>query len=165
MSDWTASRHYPSNAAIAHIQGGPPAPGIRGTVYFTEAPGGSWVSVNLSGLPPYRPAVGMDDPIGPHGFHIHENGTCAIGDPNDPFLPAGQHWNPDCQPHGNHAGDFPVVFSNHGQAMMAFYTDRFQPSDVIGKSVLLHLNPNDYRTQPAGDSGKRVACGVIEPYR
>lgn len=45
--------------------------------------------------------------------------------------------------------------------MMKFYTDKFTVEDIIGKSVLIHENPDDYRSQPAGNSGKRIACGVI----
>jgi Cu-Zn family superoxide dismutase len=49
--------------------------------------------------------------------------------------------------------------------MITFFTDRFNPADVVGKAVMIHQNPDDYRTQPAGDAGKRLACGVIELYR
>lgn len=117
--------------------------------------------VRVTGLPPYHPANG-GQPVGPHGFHIHENGVCMIGDPNDPFMSAGGHWNPTDQPHGNHAGDFPVLFSMNGTADMDFFTDKFKVSDVIGKSVVIHQNPDDYRSQPSGNSGKKLACGVIK---
>ncbi|WP_201260037.1 superoxide dismutase family protein [Tissierella sp. P1] len=46
---------------------------------------------------------------------------------------------------------------------MSFFTDKFKPEDIIGRSVIIHQNPDDYRTQPAGNSGKRIACGVIRP--
>jgi len=150
-----------TGAAVAYIKGGPLAPDINGIVIFRNVPGGTLVSADIAGLPPYRPAEGERDPVGPHGFHIHERGNCQIGDPNDPFQAAGEHWNPDNQPHGNHAGDFPVLFSNEGCAMMTFFTGRFRVRDVIGKAVIIHQNPDDYRTQPAGDAGKRLACGVI----
>ena len=148
--------------AIAHMKGGPLRPQITGVVSFFDVPGGSWVCADVDGLPPYRPGTKGEDPIGPHGFHIHEVGNCQVGDPKDPFQAAGEHWNPTKQPHGNHAGDFPVLFSNQGHARMCFFTDKFKPSQAIGKSVIIHLNPDDFRTQPAGDSGKRLACGVIE---
>ena len=80
---------------------------------------------------------------------------------NDPFSEAGGHYNPTNQPHGNHVGDFPVLFSNNGKALMSFFTDKFQVGDIVGKAVVIHLNPDDYRTQPAGDSGPRIGCGVI----
>lgn len=147
--------------AAANVQGGPLAPDIRGTVRFFIVPGGTLVTVNLSGLPPYQPATASSDPIGPHGFHIHQLGVCEVGNPEDPFLAAGGHWNPDNQPHGNHAGDFPVLFSNNGMAITTFFTNRFAPSQIIGRSVLVHEHPDDYRTEPAGCSGRRLACGVI----
>lgn len=147
--------------AIAHVQGGPLRPQIRGTVQFFEMPGGTWVCAEVSGLPPYQPASNGEDPTGPHGFHIHQFGDCQVGDPENPFQAAGEHWNPTNQPHGNHAGDFPVLFSNDGYARMCFFTNAFRPEQAMGKSVIIHLNPDDYRTQPAGDAGKRLACGVI----
>lgn len=148
--------------AIAYINGGPLAPTIRGIVTFQDVLGGTMVSANITGLPPYRPAMENQPPIGPHGFHIHENGICEIGDPNDPFQAAGEHWNPYNQPHGNHAGDFPVLFSNNGNASMHFFTNKFTVNQVIGKAIIIHENPDDYRSQPAGAAGKRLACGVIE---
>jgi Cu-Zn family superoxide dismutase len=147
--------------AIAYIKGGPLAPRINGVVYFRDVPGGTEVCVEVNGLPDYQPANKHSNPIGPHGFHIHKLCTCEVGDPEDPFQAAGEHWNPDNQPHGNHAGDFPVLFSNGGYARMCFFTNRFKPKDVIGRAVIIHQNPDDYRTQPTGNAGKRLACGVI----
>jgi superoxide dismutase, Cu-Zn family len=149
------------NEAMAEIKGGPQSQGITGTVYFKNVPGGTMVCAQIRGLPSYEPAQGGKSPIGPHGFHIHQNGNCEVGDPENPFAAAGGHWNPTDQPHGNHSGDFPVLFSNHGYANMCFFTDKFKVADVIGKSVIIHENPDDYRTQPAGNSGKKMACGVI----
>lgn len=147
--------------AIAFMRGGPQYPRIQGWVYFQDVVGGTEVTVYVTGLPAYRPAPPGGNPIGPHGFHIHQFGICRVGDPNNPFQAAGEHWNPDNQPHGNHAGDFPVLFSNNGLAEMSFFTDRFHTAQIIGRSVLIHENPDDYRTQPAGNSGRRIACGVI----
>ncbi|TDX43621.1 superoxide dismutase family protein [Orenia marismortui] len=148
--------------ACAKIKGGPLAPNIRGIVYFIPVLGGTKVSVGVKGLPPYQSAMDGEDPIGPHGFHIHEFGNCEIGDPNNPFQAAGGHYNPDNQPHGNHAGDLPVLFSNDGYARMNLFSNGFRVKDVVGRSVIIHQNPDDYRTQPAGDAGKRLACGVIK---
>ncbi|MCC5910773.1 MAG: superoxide dismutase family protein [Clostridiaceae bacterium] len=146
--------------AVAHIKGGPLRPEINGVVWLKDVPGGTEVYAEVTGLPPFQPADN-GDPIGPHGFHIHEFGTCEISDPEDPFQAAGEHWNPHDEPHGNHAGDFPVLFSNNGYARMGFFTDRFKIADAIGKAIIIHKNPDDYRTQPTGDSGKRLACGII----
>ncbi|ERJ13871.1 superoxide dismutase family protein [Haloplasma contractile] len=156
---------YMPNLAIAELKGGPLAPELRGEVVFEEVEGGTIVYVNVDGLPNYQPAENGGDPIGPHGFHIHENGTCVVGNQSKPFLEAGDHWNPTNQPHGNHAGDFPVLFSNNGRSIMTFFTNKFTVPEVIGKSVIIHQNPDDYRTQPAGDAGKRLACGVIVDYK
>lgn len=151
-------------AAVANVKGGPLAPGLRGIVFFRSVPGGTWVCANITGLPAFQPGDGKNQPVGPHGFHIHEKGDCSIGDPNEPFKAAGEHWNPRNQPHGNHAGDFPVLFSNDGEARMCFFTNKFQVFEIIGKAVVIHQNPDDYRSQPAGNAGKRLACGVIRPY-
>ncbi len=152
---------YPCLIAAAQISGGPLAPNIRGIAYFKDVPGGTEVYVNVTGLPLYQPAENGNPPIGPHGFHIHESGDCSVGDPENPFQASGSHWNPTNQPHGNHAGDFPVLFSNNGRAWMIFFTDKFNVEDAIGRAVIIHENPDDYRSQPAGASGKRLACGVI----
>ncbi len=148
--------------ARAVLRGGPLAPEISGTVLFFGVPGGTEVIVEVHGLPQYRPGREGRDPIGPFGFHLHENGSCRVGDPNDPFQAAGGHWNPDNQPHGNHAGDFPVLFSNNGYARMMFFTNKFRVADAVGKAVIIHQNPDDYRSQPSGNAGKRLACGVVE---
>ena len=121
--------------AIAYLKGSPMYPQIRGIVIFTDVPGGTEVAVSVNGLPPYQPAPPGGDPIGPHGFHIHMFGNCLIGDPAMPFLGAGEHWNPDNQPHGNHAGDFPVLFPITAEAIMHF-TDRFR---VWKSSAVLFL--------------------------
>ncbi|GAB4073802.1 superoxide dismutase family protein [Barrientosiimonas marina] len=160
-----ANANTSANArAHAEIKGSPLAPNLRGYVKFTDVPNGTRVSVRVMGLPSYQEAQNDQAPIGPHGFHIHEDGACSIGDNSDPYQSAGGHWSPDDQPHGNHAGDFPVLFSNNGHARMTFFTDRFKSSDVTGKSIIIHQNPDDYRTQPAGDAGKRIGCGVINAY-
>jgi Cu-Zn family superoxide dismutase len=148
--------------ASATIMGGPLAPNLTGMVWFIEVPGGVEVQAIVQGLPPYQPAQGDQSPVGPHGFHIHEYGNCAVGDPNNPFHAVGEHWNPDHQPHGNHAGDFPILISNNGWARMTFFTNKFDVEDIIGKAVVIHQNPDDYRSQPAGNSGKKLACGVIK---
>jgi superoxide dismutase, Cu-Zn family len=160
--DTMQSCNRPSGAtAIAKVAGGSLAPQITGVVLFEDAPGGTNVSVEVSGLPLYQPAQDGIPPIGPHGFHIHQFGACEIDDPQEPFQSAGGHWDPDNQPHGNHAGDFPVLFSNDGISKMTFFTNRFKIKEIIGKSVIIHENPNDYRTQPDGAAGRRLACGII----
>lgn len=152
------------NSAYAMLLAGPDYPAITGVVTFEDVTGGVRVCANIDGLPPYKPGTADKQPIGPFGFHIHEKGHCEVGDPKKPFEACGGHWNPTNQPHGNHAGDFPVLFSNNGHAGMCFFTNRFTIRDILGRSVMIHENPDDYRTQPAGNSGKRIACGTITPW-
>lgn len=148
--------------AVAEIKGGPLAPNIEGIVYFRSVPSGTEVYVHVTGLPEYKPGKGENLPIGPHGFHIHSGSSCEVGDPKEPFKSAGEHWNPTNQPHGNHAGDFPVLFSNDGVSKMSFFTNKFKVSDALGKVIVIHESPDDYRSQPAGNAGRRLACGVIK---
>lgn len=150
--------------AYAEINGNVVTPNLRGYMTIVDVPGGAEVFVEVAGLPIYQPAEGDKDPIGPHGFHIHDKADCSVGKLSDPFEASGSHWNPTDQPHGNHAGDFPVLFSNNGYAKMTFFTNKFSAADTVGKSIIIHENPDDYRTQPAGDSGKRIACGIIKTY-
>jgi Cu-Zn family superoxide dismutase len=155
---------YVCKNAISYIKGGALYPKIKGYVLFQDVPGGTAVYVNITGLPEYQPAKGEQAPIGPHGFHIHELGNCNEGFSEEPFKDTGGHWNPTNQPHGNHAGDFPVLFSNNGKSIMSFFTNKFKVQDIIGKSIIIHENPDDYRSQPSGNSGKKIACGIISPY-
>src|SRR5690625_3889293 len=122
-------RTAPPDAA-ATLLAGPIQPGVEGTVTFRNVRGGTMVTVDISGLPEYSPGT---PPVGPHGFHIHEGSSCEVGDADNPFQSAGGHWNPDGQPHGNHAGDFPVLFSKGGRARMNFTTNRFTV-DEIGRA-------------------------------
>ncbi len=156
------SGHF--NSAYAIITPGPEYPNIRGLVTFADIPGGVMVCADVAGLPQYSPASGGKSPIGPFGFHIHEKGNCEIGNPANPFESAGGHWNPTNQPHGNHAGDFPVLVADKGRARMSFILSRFTVDEILGRSVMIHENPDDYRTQPAGNSGKKIACGSIKPW-
>lgn len=155
---------YVCKNAISYIKGGALYPKIKGYVLFQDVPGGTAVYVNITGLPEYQPAKGEQAPIGPHGFHIHELGNCNEGFSEESFKDTGGHWNPTNQPHGNHAGDFPVLFSNNGKSIMSFFTNKFKVQDIIGKSIIIHENPDDYRSQPSGNSGKKIACGIISPY-
>ncbi|MYL19340.1 superoxide dismutase family protein [Halobacillus litoralis] len=152
---------FASRTAAAEFSSSPAAPGLKGNVQFYQMPYGVEVFVYVEGLPPFKKEKNGVQ-TGPHGFHIHEKGLCEIGDGKDPFATAGGHWNPDQQPHGNHAGDFPVLFSNQGRARMIFFTDRFKVDDIIGRSVIIHQGPDDYKSQPTGRSGKRIACAVIQ---
>jgi Cu-Zn family superoxide dismutase len=142
--------------AEAEIRGGSRHPSVRGTASFYRAGDGVLVAAELAGLP--RGSGACDAPV--LGFHIHSEGKCS-GDASDPFADAGAHYNPGNCPHPHHAGDLPPLFSNGGFAWFVFYTERFRAEDIVGKSVIVHDSPDDFRSQPAGDSGARIACGVI----
>ena len=149
--------------AIAHLSGSDLAPDVHGTVKFLSVPDGCWVCAEVFGLPDYKAPTNASPQIGPFGFHIHENDTCGNIHGENPFEAAGGHWNPSGDPHGNHAGDLPTLIASDGTAKMLFFTNKFSPSDVIGKSVVVHQSPDDYTSQPSGNSGKRIACGSIVP--
>ena len=147
--------------AVAVVTGSSSYPEVRGTVKFLKIADGTWVEAEIFGLPEFSEKTDRLPQTGPFAFHIHEYDTCGDVYSDRPFMAAGGHWNPDGEPHGNHAGDFPVLFSNGGTAKMLFFTDRFFPEDIIGKSVVIHRSPDDYVTQPAM-GGERIACGGIE---
>ncbi len=147
--------------AIAHMEGSDLAPDVHGTVKFLGIADGCWVEAEIFGLPDFAEGMENSPQVGPFGFHIHERDTCGSIHSDTPFEAAGGHWNPDGEPHGNHAGDFPVLFSNGGTAKMLFFTNRFFPEEIIGRSVVIHQSPDDYKTQPSGNGGKRIACGSI----
>ena len=94
------------------------------------------------------------------GFHIHSGSSCT-GNAQDPFADAGEHYNPGTCLHPYHAGDMPPLFGNNGYAFQIFLTDRFRVSEIIGKTVIIHGSPDDFMTQPGGNSGTRIACGPI----
>lgn len=144
--------------AKAVLKGSALMPGIHGNVEFYPAMGGTMVVAEVTGLPVSR---GKKQP-GPYGFHIHEGKTCGLGFDGNAFSSAGGHYNPTNQQHPFHAGDLPVLFSNNGVSYMVVFTNRFKPRDVIGRTVIIHDMPDDFRSQPSGDSGGRMACGVIK---
>ena len=148
--------------AAAQINGGSLAPAVHGTVRFYPAGNGTLIEAEINGLPLQVAGTASSPPVGPFGFHLHEGSACGDGDGSEPFAAAKGHYNPDNQPHPEHAGDFPVLFSNNGYAYMVFYTNRFEPASILNKTVIIHQNPDDFRTQPAGNSGKRIACGVVK---
>jgi len=105
-----------------------------------------------------------------HGFHIHEIGDCTAPDASS----AGAHFNPTGQQHGDpsggehHAGDIPNLRADEqGTARVEVLLPAVSlgdggMNDIIGKAFVVHENPDDYKTQPSGASGGRIACGVIE---
>lgn len=142
--------------AAAEVTGDAAHPNLHGDVIFFHMVRGTLVIADFMGLPKGN---GMcDKPI--LGFHIHEGGACT-GSAQDPFADTGGHFNPgNCQ-HPMHAGDLPPLFSNNGFAWQAFFTNRFTPEEVIGHTVVVHSMTDDFRSQPSGDTGQKIACGMI----
>ncbi len=129
-----------------------------GSVQFIQLPGKVLVRGEVHGLQPN--AV--------HGFHIHEKGDCSSGD----GLSAGGHFNPGGHAHGaasgpmHHAGDLPSLQADaSGSAKINFETTDLAvgsgPNDVAGRGLIVHKDPDDFTTQPTGNSGARLACAVI----
>ncbi len=141
----------------AIIKGGNSHPAIKGIVNFYKTNLGIIVSAKISGLP--APRNKCKSPV--FGFHIHSGKSCT-GNKTDPFKNAETHLNPKNCPHPYHAGDLLPLFGAKGYAYSAFLTNRFTLDDIIGKVIIIHSAPDDFTTQPAGNSGKKIACGVIE---
>lgn len=142
--------------AIALVEGNEAHPNLGGWVCFYSTPlTGILICGEIFGLPD------MDKPeqSGFYGMHIHENGDCTM-----PFSETGNHYNPTNSPHPFHAGDLPPLLGNHGYAWFAFYDHRLTIPDVLNRSLIVHLNRDDFTTQPSGDSGEKIGCGVIQKY-
>ncbi|MDP1879908.1 MAG: superoxide dismutase family protein [Parachlamydiaceae bacterium] len=144
------------NIAIANVKGIGDHQ-VNGTVTFTKVDGGIKIVADLEGLPP-----------GKHGFHVHEHGDCGEGGHS-----AGGHFNPTNQKHGGpdsaerHVGDFGNVEANskgvaHYERVDTLITFEGENS-IIGRSIIIHADPDDLTTQPTGNSGARIGCGIIEP--
>jgi Cu-Zn family superoxide dismutase len=130
-----------------------------GTITLTQTPHGVLVTGDLTGLPP-----------GIHALHVHDVGRCE-----PPFTSAGGHFNPTMRAHGfkapmgSHAGDLPnFAVSANGSAHVEKYTRDLSLApgpmslfDADGASIVVHAGPDDYVSDPAGNSGPRIACGVI----
>jgi len=129
-----------------------------GTVTMRQlADGAVFVVVDLTGVPP-----------GVHGFHIHDKGDCG-----DNGNAAGGHFNPATTAHGapsadpHHAGDFGNVTASADGRVHTDFTTRSVtvaagPNSVVGHAVILHANPDDLVTQPTGNAGPRIACGIVQ---
>lgn len=133
---------------------------IYGEVMFYQVNNGVLVVAEVNGLPHSDDyCSGMV-----YAIHIHEGGGCT-GNQVDPYADAGMHYNPNKCIHPQHAGDMPPLFENNSYAWMSFVTNRFKVDDIDGRTVIIHSNPDDFRTQPSGDSGEKIACGVIRRMR
>ncbi len=132
---------------------------VKGTAKFTQRDGKINIAVNASGL----------QPNAEHAIHIHEKGDCSAEDATS----AGPHFNPESQPHGHpketkrHAGDLPNLRADsQGRVKTSFeVTGITLDKDfrgVLNRALVIHAKADDYKSQPAGDAGGRIACGVIK---
>ena len=151
-----ACAHSKQPMAFAMLQ---PSAGstAHGSVHFTQLADGTVdVQADLFGVPP-----------GVHGFHVHETGDCSNNG-----MAAGGHFNPMNMPHAapdaasHHAGDFGnVTADDKGEVHAKFNTHSVTVAagtmSAVGRSVILHANPDDLTTQPTGNAGGRIACGII----
>ena len=129
---------------------------VTGVITFTKTDGGIKVVADIQGLSK-----------GKHGFHIHECGDCSSADGSS----AAGHFNPEGKSHGaptdmmRHAGDLGIVVADDSGKAHLEYTDTLISFEgeysIIGRSVIVHKSEDDLKTQPTGNAGARVACGVI----
>ena len=128
-----------------------------GEVTFEQLNGKVRVTAQVIGLKPNQE----------HGFHVHEAGDCSSGD----GMSAKGHFNPFGKPHGKggerHAGDLPNLQADKGgRAKMTVDLDLLTvtpgPASVVGRGIIVHAQPDDYTSQPVGNAGARMACGVIK---
>lgn len=135
--------------AVAWIHDNAQYPELFGNVFFIRMPsGGVIITAEVIGLPQTSGFLGM---------HIHEIGDCTL-----PFDKTGNHYNPARMEHPMHAGDLPPLLNNNGYAYISFYDARFTVKDVIGKSIIIHSRRDDFTSQPSGDAGDKIGCGVIK---
>lgn len=146
------------NSATATIRGSSRYPDIKGYAYFTLTEDGTAVSIAIRGLP--LDPQSCNSPI--FAVHIHEGNSCS-GNEQDPFADTMGHWDIKNCPHPFHSGDMPPLFTSGRKASFAFLTDRFTPEDVVGKTIVIHKNYDDFHIQPSGASGEKIACGEIRP--
>lgn len=135
---------------------------------------GTLVSGKLMAMPMgdgvhFRGEIGGLAPNSTHGIHIHQKGDCSAVDGSS----AGDHFNPRMQPHGkaagaaHHAGDMDNIVANAaGVARVDVHARGVvlggnAANDALGRAVIVHAAPDDYTSQPSGNAGARVACGVI----
>ena len=149
-----ATAQLTASASVA--QPNPQLP-VRGTLEFSQLGDTVRVMGVISGLKPNAP----------HAFHVHEKGDCSAPD----FISAGGHFNPTNQPHGaadsahHHLGDMPQLMADaSGTARVSFSSKSLTltgPNSIVGRSIIVHRDPDDVNAQPTGNAGPRLACGVI----
>ncbi len=140
--------------AVAWIRGNEQNPQLSGVVRFFSTPyEGTVVEAELFGLPNIDVQGSSDF----YAMHIHEYGDCTL-----PFDKTGEHYSRTPQMHPQHTGDMLPLMGNQGYAWTAFYDKRFRLPEIKGRSVVIHAMPDDFMTQPSGNSGVKIGCGIIQ---
>lgn len=146
------NNHQPD--AQVWVRGSAKESQLSGIVNFYQTTyGGVLVEAQIFGMPNIREPFSSDF----YGMHIHEFGDCS-----NEFQDTGDHYNPTQSAHPQHDGDLPPLLANQGYAYSVFYDKRFTVEDIIGKSLIIHSRPDDFSSQPAGNSGDKIGCGVIK---
>jgi Cu-Zn family superoxide dismutase len=149
----TAGEHAVKAVAHLHARSGSK---LKGTIYFKQQGGVVTVTGTISGLKP-----------GEHGFHIHEFGDCS----EEKGMSAGGHYNPSKKMHAGphdadrHEGDLGNIKADGRGVAKINISDKMLrlsgPHSIVGRSVVVHAKRDDLKSQPAGDAGDRIGCGVI----
>lgn len=138
---------------MAWVTGAPEYSQLSGLVKFYTTPyGGTLIEAEFFGLP----NISVQNSTTYYAMHIHEFGNCS-----DSFQHTGEHYNPASLPHPYHQGDLPPLLANQGYAWSACYDKRFRVEDILGRSVVIHAQADDFASQPSGNSGMKIGCGVI----
>ena len=136
--------------ATAQLRGNYLAPRLGGSATFTQKHNGVLVTVRVIGLP-------LDSPTGFFALHVHEGASCSGED----FSRTLGHYDPQRAPHPRHAGDLPPLISCGGEGYLCVLTDRFTVREILGRTLVIHSGPDDFRSAPSGMAGAKIACGEI----
>lgn len=144
------NNHVMREQATAKISGNSSSR-INGEIRFNQGRDSVYIEAVVSGLP-------TENGSGFFGLHIHEGGSCEGAG----FSETGNHYSVKGILHPRHAGDLPPLLSmSDGRAYLAVCSDRFRVNEIIGCTVVIHSGADDFRSQPSGNAGSKIACGVV----
>lgn len=150
------SRAVPTASAI--LRGSENYPNLIGSIKFYQTNIGVFVVISVSGLPVSSEKCANRF----FAIHIH-NGAGCIGSTAEPFKDSGEHLNSENCPHPSHTGDMPPLLADdEGGAWSAFFINRYRVDNIVGMPVIIHSGADDFTTQPSGNSGSKIACGIIK---
>lgn len=144
-------RHRPVLSAL--IKGSEKYNSVQGKACFYKYKDGFWFTMDVTGLP----VSSEQCPIPFFACHIHEGGSCEAG-----FESTMGHLNMEQCPHPAHIGDLLPLYAREGRASMIYFIEGIDLNLFKGRTLIIHRNHDDFTTQPSGNSGEKMACGVIE---